>query len=128
MVAATTVLLLSACTARPAEGDLTGTWSNSDGGRLVLTDDGNFQSTDLPARAVDFGRPADERFDGGGLWEASTQMLGGFPTVTLEFDEGPIAITTSLLVADPWWDDPRLFLYIGDPDSGDRYEFFKESE
>ncbi|MET9483539.1 hypothetical protein [Streptomyces sp. NPDC006638] len=96
---------------------LAGTWSDGSGGTLVLTADGTATATGVRTFEDDFIDPVTHECTGTGSWEYDpgdgpwaqevAVSAATCPTVTWEIFGTP--------------DHPKLFVRIGDPDSGDLY-------
>ncbi len=95
-----------------------GTWSDGDGGTLVLTAAG--EATATRVRTFDHGDP----------FEPVAQECTGTGTWAYDAGAGPWSQEVDVSISDcpmsPWavlgsLDRPKLYVFVGDPDSGDLY-------
>lgn len=102
--------LLGACGKPPTTGDVTGTWSNTDGAQIVLHQDGLFTARLLP-KSVFFrlDKKLDSHVDGKGLWKL--RKGAAYWEVRLSFKElaaKPASYGISVLVSGS---GPATYLY-----------------
>ncbi|MEV7682116.1 hypothetical protein AB0O64_26735 [Streptomyces sp. NPDC088341] len=95
-----------------------GTWSDGKGGTLMLTADGEATATGV--ETFDFGdsfEPVIHTCTGTGTWEYDPGAGPWSQEVAVSVDDCPMNAWE--VFGTP--DHPKLFVYIGDPDSGDIY-------
>jgi hypothetical protein len=121
--AATT--FFQACGQAPARSDLSGHWSNSDGARLDLNENGEFVAFSLPASVLVRSLPKGQLISGKGRWK----LEKGQPywEIRLWFDEisGAPANREIRLLVSGSGSATYLYQWIGE-EGGARYKLIKQ--
>lgn len=104
----------------PTAGGLQGRWTSRDGGALVFEERGDVRASHFK-RAALYGESDHGYLDQAqGTWTVSRRERND-TDVQIDFLPGP-GLPDGFSFGFSW-DGKRLYTYIGDPDSGNRYVF-----
>lgn len=117
--------------------DIEGKWISKDGGVLYFQNNNKFIGENLPTEVFYlWGDTSEEKINGSGVWELQEDRMKstGYSTIIVSFNNTTLNTSKfqlELMIEGsgffsnkkPW---KKIFLSVGDPDSGNTYSFSKE--
>lgn len=121
----------------PSYQEIQGKWVSSDGSTIYFQENNKFIAENLPTEFFYIWDTVPEKtFNGTGDWEIQESRMKstGYNTIVVNFND--VSINSSKFQLElmikgkgffsnkkPW---KSIFLFIGDPDNGEMYHFFKK--